>query len=619
MRNIFSLKKGSIRQKLYSITLAVTIFTLLIFTVGQLFAAYVYTVRGLEQNLSVTAQTMGFQSAVSLEFYDSISAEETLIALQKNDDVIKGCLYDIEKKIFASYSATGEPCNAQLLKGMEVNEQIFKSKLYVVEPITARGDTLGYLYLENSFDIFRHYAKRFLTVVLGLFALALILAYRFIVYFERFLTKPVASLLNVVNQVSETNNYELRAKKISNDEVGQLVVGFNKMLHLIQLHNENLEKEKKRAEFANNAKTEFLSNMSHEIRTPLNGIIGTADLLQRSKLTEEDKKSVEIIAESGKNLLAIINDVLDISKIEAGKIHLDLTAVDLKKIIQSVVSAFSAMAKTKKIELKSHLDESLDFHVMVDEVRVRQVLTNLLSNAIKFTEKGEVNVHLEHVQTDDQGYFKISVLDTGIGISADKLDSIFSRFTQEDGSISRMYGGTGLGLSICKELVDLMHGKIEVETNKGKGSKFVVTLPLKKVDKVVEKTPSEQEKRDVPKLKVLVAEDDMINQKIIEKMLKSLGHEVHLADNGEVALEHFKEDTFDIVLMDMQMPVMNGIDSAKAIRAHEQESNLKETPILALTANALEQHKEMCYEAGMNGYYTKPITMKSIEEMLTLN
>ena len=182
-----------------------------------------------------------------------------------------------------------------------------------------------------------------------------------------------------------------------------------------------------------------------------------------------------------------------------------------------------------------------------------------------------------------------------------------------------MYGGTGLGLSICKELVDLMHGKIEVETNKGKGSKFVVTLPLKKVDKVVEKTPSEQEKRDVPKLKVLVAEDDMINQKIIEKMLKSLGHEVHLADNGEVALEHFKEDTFDIVLMDMQMPVMNGIDSAKAIRAHEQENNLKETPILALTANALEQNKEMCYEAGMNGYYTKPITMKSIEEMLTLN
>ncbi len=589
----------------------------MLFAMTQAVLGFYYAQEQLEDNLSVTAKTIGFQSTASLEFLDSYSAREILTSLKQSKEIVRGCMYDHNQNLFASFIVGKNACPLNIEGLPKNNNTIFPEFIHTTASIMNQHDTVGYLFLESRLNSIWSYFVEFITFVVIIFLATLILAYKLVLYLQGYITKPVGNLLSVMNKVSKTNSYELRASKISNDEIGDLVVEFNNMLRLIQIHNENIEQERSNAEKANNAKSEFLSNMSHEIRTPLNGIIGTADLMLRGDLADDDRSSVEIIAQSGKSLLAIINDVLDISKIEAGKIQISEVDTNLREVVESSIAAFSAMASMKGVELKVTFDESLPDIVLLDEVRFRQVLTNLISNAIKFTPQGHVNISLLYKNvTENEASMTLKVEDTGVGIGKSKLEAIFARFTQEDGSITRTFGGTGLGLSICKELVTLMHGQIAVDSEKGQGSIFTVTLPIKNVDKTLKNEHQKIETQKPRRLQVLVAEDDLVNQKIIEKMIGSLGHDVHLAENGSVAVQAYKEKKYDIVLMDMQMPVMDGIDAAKEIRSYEQTENKTITPIVALTANALETHKNLCFEAGMNGYFTKPITMQSIEDML---
>lgn len=610
-------KFKSIQSKLLLITLSITAFSLILFSITQAVLGFYYAQEQLEDNLSVTAKTIGFQSTASLEFLDSYSATEILTSLKQSKEIVRGCMYDHEQNLFASFVTGVEVCPLTI-EGLPIKSNtIFPDYIYTTTAITNKHETIGYVFLESRLNAIWNYFVEFTTYVVLILMGTLFLAYKLVLYLQGYITKPVGNLLGVMNKVSKTNSYELRASKVSNDEIGDLVVEFNNMLRLIQIHNEGVEQERKNAEKANNAKSEFLSNMSHEIRTPLNGIIGTADLMLRGNLADEEKASIEIIAESGKSLLAIINDVLDISKIEAGKIQIFEIETNLREVTESCIAAFTAMASMKKLELNASFVKDLPENVWVDEVRFRQILTNLISNAIKFTPQGHIDVTLMYEKLEgDKDQLILSVTDTGVGISKTKLEAIFARFTQEDGSITRNFGGTGLGLSICKELVNLMNGTITVESEKNKGAKFTVTLPVKAVENTNEQSRGSDHKVTINNMKVLVAEDDLINQKIIEKMISSLGHNVHLAENGAVAVEEYKEGEYDIVLMDMQMPVMDGIDATKEIRAFERSENRAVTPIVALTANALETHKKLCFEAGMNGYFTKPITMQSIEEML---
>jgi signal transduction histidine kinase/ActR/RegA family two-component response regulator len=361
---------------------------------------------------------------------------------------------------------------------------------------------------------------------------------------------------------------------------------------------------------ANLAKSQFIANVSHEIRTPLNGVLGMAQILAASDLSDLQRERVDVIHSSGEVLLSILNDVLDFSKIEAGKLDLEATPFDLVKIAGNVQAAFSAVAESKNLELGVRLEgASLGELYLGDPTRVRQIISNLVANALKFTPAGEVEIIVSQV---DEGVV-ISVRDTGIGIPEDRLPKLFAQFEQVDASTTRRFGGTGLGLSICHELCRLMGGRILVDSQFGAGSTFTVRLPLKRVDALA--GPSSQAPADDfdeadtanGDLRVLAAEDNKINQLVLSTFLQQMDVTPTLVENGALAIEAWRETEFDLILMDMQMPVMDGLTAVRAIRAAEALSGRSRSPIIALTADVMSHHLENYRLAGVDAVVAKPI------------
>ncbi len=383
--------------------------------------------------------------------------------------------------------------------------------------------------------------------------------------------------------------------------------------HLI----ESREMERK----ANNAKSDFLSSMSHEIRTPLNGIIGMTDILVGLPMEDEQKKYVETIYSSGKILLDLINDILDYSKIESGNMEVEIIEFDLNHLVKDLTVSHMFKAKSKGVDFEINLPD-ISFKVFGDSKKITQVFNNLISNAIKFTEKGFVRISITIIQ-ETQYYLElnISVKDSGIGIPKGKQGNLFQVFTQMDKSISRKYGGTGLGLSIVKKLVELMGGYISVESEEGKGTNFILKQSFKKgslISKENEQTVTSyvQKYDNILSGHILVVEDNKVNQKIISHMLKDLGCKMVLANHGQEALDLIKKETFDIVLMDCHMPIMDGYEATRAIRLLDLP-NAKDILIIALTANAFESDRKACLDAGMNDFMTKPVTKEKLFQYLS--
>ena len=365
------------------------------------------------------------------------------------------------------------------------------------------------------------------------------------------------------------------------------------------------------AESANRTKSDFLASMSHEIRTPMNAIMGIADLLAKTSLTPEQDKYVQIFRRAGDNLLNLINDILDLSKVEASQLELERTGFSFTDHIEKVTEMVAARAQEKGLVLAVDIATDVPADLIGDPTRLRQVLLNLLGNAIKFTESGSVSLQVT-VEQDDfaQPALRFTVSDTGIGIARDKLGRVFERFTQADSSTTRRFGGSGLGLTISKRLVELMGGRIWVESIIGEGSAFAFVAPFEiwdVADRPVEDQVGGGPERPLPALRILLAEDSPDNCTITLAYLEDTPYLVEIAETGAIAFEIFTARHYDLVLMDRQMPVMDGLTATRAIRAWEISNNRRPTPIVALTASALKGDREMCLAAGCTAFLTKPI------------
>ncbi|MFQ5515418.1 MAG: response regulator [Myxococcota bacterium] len=374
-----------------------------------------------------------------------------------------------------------------------------------------------------------------------------------------------------------------------------------------------------KAEQASRAKSEFLANMSHEIRTPMNGVVGAADLLSDSDLSDEQADLVQTIQSSADALLTLINDILDFSKLEAGKLQLETRAFDLQAVIEEAVAVMSPLARDKGITLVSTYESDAPRWVMGDPARVRQILFNLLSNAVKFTTVGGVTVHTACDElSSEHTTLRVEVRDTGIGIAPEALDRIFEKFTQADASTTRRFGGTGLGLTITRELIVRMGGRIEAESDEGSGSIFRIHLPLalaKESETLTESETRSAVQEDSPRnASVLLVEDIPINREITSRILEKLGCRVDVAKDGLEALDAVERRRYDLILMDCQMPHMDGFDATREIRRRESEST--RTPIVAITANALDGDRESCLAAGMDDYLTKPVERRRLQAIL---
>lgn len=385
--------------------------------------------------------------------------------------------------------------------------------------------------------------------------------------------------------------------------------------------NEKLERSIEKAVSATNAKSIFLANMSHEIRTPLNGIIGMTDMLRAGNLTSTQKEYLDIIEVSGNNLLSIINDILDFSKIESGQIEIEQVNLNLRNEIKQVIRLLEIKAEKKSIFIRTEIEEALPEYIIGDPLRIKQVLVNLVNNAIKFTEKGGITISVTQVK---RGRKNIRVLfrvtDTGIGISGEGMKRLFKSFSQTDISTTRKYGGTGLGLAISKKLVELMSGTIGVESEVDKGSTFWFNCKFRLPtdhEMVAEESKDDHGSQKSGKLSILLAEDNRINQKVVSLILAKMGHEVEVAENGVKVLDMLRSKKYDLILMDVQMPEMDGIEATERIRKDEiLQDKAVRIPIIALTANALMGDRERFLEAGMDAYLSKPFKPAELEVIM---
>jgi two-component system, sensor histidine kinase and response regulator len=793
------LRDLSIRGKLMAIIMITCSVALLL--ACAVFIRYdLYTFRQAKvYDLTSLADMIGSHSTAALTFNDADSARGILKALSAKPHIVAACIYARDGRVLACY-LRGHPNGGFSPPPAENDDSRFEhNQLILFRKIMLDDERIGAIYLQSDLGDVRERLSRFtavlLTVALGSLLVAFLLSSRL----QRVISEPIRSLASATSQVTVDKNYSIRAVKYGEDELGLLIEGFNEMLE--QIHRRDIElqhardeleirveertrelqeeiaekmrvqvklqKAKDAAEAGNRAKSEFLANMSHEIRTPLNGVVGMTDLALETELTPEQREYLETVKLSADSLLTVINDILDFSKIEAGKIDMEAVNFNLHDCLETTMKTLALRADEKGLELLCEVAPEVPEMVRGDSSRLRQIVVNLVGNAIKFTSQGEVALKVRFGGEDAQDrILQFEVSDTGIGIAPQNQKLIFDSFSQADSSTTRKYGGTGLGLTISTRLIEMMGGKIWVESDVGKGSHFHFTVRVGAVDtKVVEvgriappeilrgvkalavddnrtnrrilegmlkrwemkptsveggeealaelsaaykaQTPyglilldmhmpkmdgftlverirqmpelsaaivvmltsaghrgdaarcrelgisayllkpirqselreaiarvlgAAEQKGAIPLitryslhdardpatvLRVLLAEDNLVNQRLVVRLLEKRGHRVAVAANGREALQALGKESFDLVLMDVQMPEMDGLEATAALRKNEKETGSgRHQPVIALTAHAMKGDYERCMAAGMDGYLAKPIRPQELDEML---
>ena len=476
-----------------------------------------------------------------------------------------------------------------------------------------------------------------ITKALAMAALSALIAGAIAKYTNRLLARPLQYLLDGITSVRQGRLEPIRVSR-TRDEVEFVAESFNAMIDdlaayrdklreyqesledLVQERTRALEEASLRAQAASKAKSEFLANMSHELRTPLTGVLGMIDIVLDGDLAPEQRGHLVTAKNCARSLLGLLNDLLDLSKIEAGKMSFEEIPFDFRVTVRETASALQVRAEQKGVELRVRVAADVPRMISGDPLRWRQILNNLLSNAVKFTDRGWVEIRIGRCTARDCGGpagLVVEVEDTGPGIPAEKLGTIFDEFTQADGSISRRYGGTGLGLAITRRLVEMMGGQISVVSTEGKGSTFRVEVPCREVSPWPgpRKSPP---RRTVPagsngrprrKGRVLVVEDNTVNQRVFATILRKEGYEVELASDGDQAIAALGRTAFSLVLMDIQMPGVDGLTATHRIRRNPAWASI---PIVAVTAHSPATHRELCLREGMNGFLTKPVNRSAL-------
>ena len=589
-------------------------------------------IQDLREELNHTGQLIANQLSPACEYGVVVGNDSVLEGLLRGTLAIPHVSFlevrDKNERVLAHVDqAASDTTRANRIDRFEAPIRLQQLTTSEEQPVAASlegsGQYLGRVIVGMSSDAFSERQQEIILKAAVLAMVALLFTCLLARRLARSLSEPIREMGHALAAIQE-GRFHQPLRIVENDELGQLAGHINTLAEALRTASreqqeaiEQLIATREQAERANSAKSDFLAMMSHELRTPMNGVLGMLQLLETTPMTDEQHEYATLASESTEHLLKVINDILDFSRIERAALELEHIPFNLGELINSCTQAFQHNAQQRGLNLDLHLAPGLEqLNVAGDPTRIRQILVNLISNALKFTDEGAVTIDSQWQVLDHQLiWLTCTVTDSGIGISADRLERMFVAFQQADSSISRRYGGTGLGLPIARTLAERMGGTLRAESVEGQGSIFTLQMPLA----LSEQSPAlpRPPRAVTPSANlgrpVLLVEDNPVNQTVIEAMLRSLGYQVHVAADGAQAVALANQDAFAVVLMDCRLPILDGYDAARQIRLIPGRADL---PIIALTANALQGDREQCLAAGMNDYLAKPFKRAELQQIL---